>query len=477
MELFQKQPTLGLIIGNRGFFPDVLVAEGRERILKVLTNAGVKVVTLSSEDTKCGAVENLEDAEKCARLFKSHADEIDGIIVTLPNFGDERAVAEALRIAGLKVPVLVHAFPDEVDKLDPEHRRDSFCGKISLCNNLVQYGIPFTDTTLHVEAPETKEFQEDLRKFIAICRIIKGLKGIKLGAVGARPAAFNTVRFSEKILESYGISVETLDLSEIIAKAQTLADEEEMVFAELKRLQDIFNPKQVPEKALQKMAKLSAALRQWIKETRVVAFGFQCWTALERIYGIVPCAVMSLLSEAGIPSACETDVMGALSMYVLQLASQKPAALLDWNNNFGDDPNKLILFHCSNIPYSFFNTYEMSYQHIIAGTVGKENTYGTVVGHIAPGPATFLRLSTFDKEGVIAGIVAEGRFTEDRVKTFGGYGVAEIQGLRSVLRAIVKYGFEHHVAVTKVHVGEVVREALEKYLGWNILECKAEGNV
>lgn len=462
-------PTLGVIFGNRGFFPDTLVEEGRSRMLSALSVAGVKVITLGPEDTKCGAVETREDAFKCAALFRKHAEEIDGILVSLPNFGDERAVADAIRLSGLSVPVLVQAFPDELDKLDPAGRRDAFCGKISLCNNLVQYGINFTNTSIHVEAPESPTFKRDLENFLAICRIVKGLRGLRLGAVGARPAAFNTVRFSEKLLERYGISVETVDLSEIIAHAQALDSRAADVVRELSLLRETFQPQGIPETALGKMARLSVALKSWIEKAGVDAIALQCWTAIEELYGVVPCAIMSLLSEIGIPSACETDVMGALSMYVLQLASKSPAALMDWNNNFGDDLNKVILFHCSNFPTSFFLRCTMSYQHIIAGTVGKENTFGTVVGKVAPGPATFLRLSTVDQEGSIAGVVAEGRFTDDEVETFGGYGVAEIPGLQNLLYVYTAHGFEHHVAVTKAAVGKVVTEALNKYLGWRIL--------
>jgi L-fucose isomerase-like protein len=464
-----KRPCIGLIVGNRNFFPDALVEEGRRRILSVLEEAGIGVVTLSTEDTKFGAVERREDAEKCARLFREHAEEIEGIIITLPNFGDERAAAEAVRLSGLNVPVLVHAFPDELGKLDPDHRRDAFCGKISLCNSLKQFGIEFTDTTLHVEAPESQEFKKDLENFLATCRVVKGLKAARLGAVGARPTAFNTVRYSEKLLESYGITVETLDLSEVIARANKLDKESPKVKRELEQLRGTFQLEGTPNEALQKMARLSAILKEWIVAEEIDAFAFQCWTAIEEIYGIVPCAVMSLFSESMIPAACEVDVMGALAMYVLELASGQPAALMDWNNNFGDDPDKIILFHCSNFPPSFFANCKMSYQHIIAGTVGKENTYGTVVGKVASGPATFLRLSTLDTEGQIAGVVTEGNFTDEGVKTFGGYGVAQIPGLRPLLREIVRKGLEHHIAVTKAHVGKAVAEALKTYLAWEII--------
>ena len=168
------------------------------------------------------------------------------------------------------------------------------------------------------------------------------------------------------------------------------------------------------------------------------------------------------------PSACETDVAGLVGMYVLQAASGQPAALLDWNNNFGDDPNKGVVFHCSNLPKSFFSAHRMDYQEIIAGTVGKDNTFGTIVGRIAPGPFTYCRVSTDDLRGVISGYVGEGRFTEDTLDTFGGYGVIEVPDFQSLLTLICRRGFEHHVAATRASVAGAIEEALGNYLGWEM---------
>src|SRR6266478_4217981 len=160
---------LGIIVGNRGFFPAHLCESGRRDILRVLEQEGIKSVTLAPDATKFGAVESLSDAQKCADLFKAHRDEIDGILVTLPNFGDERAVANTLRWANLDVPVLIHAFNDDAAKMTIRDRRDSFCGKMSVCNNLRQYGIPYSLTRLHTAAPDNPDFRADLRRFAATC--------------------------------------------------------------------------------------------------------------------------------------------------------------------------------------------------------------------------------------------------------------------------------------------------------------------
>lgn len=466
----RRTETFGVIVGNRNFFPDRLVEQGRRQLLDALEEAGYQVVALSPEDTPYGAVETRRDAERCARLFSNRKEAIDGIIVTLPNFGDEKAAADALRISGMDVPILIHAYPDEIGKLDIENRRDAFCGKLSLCNNLVQYGIPFSSTTLHVESPECDTFKDDLKAFAGICNVVKGLRKARLGMVGARPTAFNTVRFSEKILEHEGITVETVDLSEIIAQVQGFDRAASGVKRELKKIKDYIATEGIPETALKKMAKLSVALSEWIEKNALDAVAIQCWTALEEIYGIVPCTVMSMLSENMIPSACEADIMGALSMYALELAAGTPAALADWNNNYGEDENKVITFHCSNFPKSFFTDARMSFQAIIANDVGKENTYGTCVGRISPGPATFFRLSSDDLRGRITSYLAEGGYTDDAVDTFGGYGVAEIGNLQGLMKYIVERGFEHHVAVVKGHVGAIVKEAIGKYLGWDLCD-------
>jgi L-fucose isomerase-like protein len=175
-----------------------------------------------------------------------------------------------------------------------------------------------------------------------------------------------------------------------------------------------------------------------------------------------------MMSESLVPSACEVDITGLLSMYILQLAGQSPSALLDWNNNYADDPNKCVLFHCSNLPKSFFTSNKMDYQEIIAGSVGKENTYGTIVGRIKPGDATFCRASTDDMDGIIRVYVGDGKFTNDKLDSFGGYGVMKIDNLQELLEYICLMGFEHHVAVNLSRSADAIAEALGNYLGWDV---------
>lgn len=463
-----KKCTFGVIVGNRGFFPDELADSGRKNILTILKKKGYKTICLTGRSTPFGAVESHADAEKCAQLFKKHASQIDGIILTLPNFGDEKEIANAIRYANLNVPVLIHAEPDDAKKMKITHRRDSFCGKISVCNNLRQFGIPYSLTQFHTESLDSAEFTEDLLYFDAVCRIVKHMRSARIGAIGARPAAFNTVRYSEKILQKYGVAVEPVDLSEILGMADALNDKDAAVTRKRNKITSYVACSKIPVAALNKMARFGVAIDSWVKENNIDATAIQCWTALEEYFGITPCTIMSMMSHSLMPSACEVDVCGALSMYAMSVATGTPSALADWNNNYGDDPDKCVLFHCSNFPTDILKNSKMEHQAIIAGSVGKKNTYGTCVGRVQTGAFTFTRITTDDTAGTIRAYTGEGEFTNDPLTTFGGYGVAFIPNLQNLLDYICMEGFEHHVALNMKPVADAITEAFATYLDWEV---------
>lgn len=463
-----KQMTFGLVVGNRGFFPGHLVKTGRDEILAVIKKSGYDVIALGADDTRYGAVESREESKKLADLFRANRDKIDGIIVTLPNFGDERAIADALRMAELNVPILIQAFPDTASRMTISDRRDSFCGKMSVCNNLQQFGVRYSLTTLHTESPSSDAFAKDLAWFAAVCRVANGMRRLRVGAIGARPVAFNTVRYSEKILENNSITVAPIDLSEIFGRIDKMKDDDPAAQAKLKSIRDYVSTNDVPATALMKMAKLGAVIEQWMRANDLDISAVQCWTSMEEYFGVVPCTLMSMMSNDLLSSACEVDIAGVLGMHALRLASETPSALLDWNNNYGDDPNKAVCFHCSNLPKHFFQSVRMDFQEIIAGTVGKANTFGTVVGRVKAGPMTYARFSTDDLSGRVRGYLGQGAFTTDPLETFGGAGVVEIPRLQNLLHYICENGFEHHVAANLSSTAAAVHEAATKYLGWQM---------
>jgi len=460
--------TLGVILGNRDFFPDVLIGEARRDLKKLFGELSIEPVWLSEQDTKLGAVETWADAQKCGDLLRSNRDRIDGILVCLPNFGDEKGIADSMRLGDLRVPILVHACPDDLDQFGLNRRRDAFCGKISACNNLRQYGFKFSLTRDHTVSILNSRFREDLEQFVAVCRVIRGLSRVRIGAIGARPNAFNTTRYSEKLLEASGISVSTIDLSEVFGNAVKISDSDRRVKHRVEQIRGYADASRVPDEAILKMAKFALVVDEWMQSLGISATAIQCWSSLQKNYGVNVCTIMSMMSEQMLPSACEVDIAGVVSMYALQLASGRPSALVDWNNNYGDDPDKCVLFHCGNWAKDFVPEVRIATAPILGTTLGEENTFGAMEGRTGSGPLTFGRISTDDASGRIKAYVGEGEFTDDPLDTFGTRAVVRVPALSSLMHVVCQNGFEHHAAMNRSHSAAVVSEALGRYMGWQI---------
>lgn len=461
-------PVLGVIIGNRDFFPDKLVSEARDDLLKLSEATRVELVMLDPAATKLGGVETHSDARKCAELFRQHRSRIDGILVCLPNFGDEKGVADTIKLSELNVPVLVQAYPDDLDRLDVARRRDGFCGKISVCNNLRQAGIRFSLTRKHVVHPLDASFRADFERFLAVCRVVRGLRKVRIGAVGARPGAFNTVRYSEKILERNGISVTTVDLSEILGQAAKLDAKHSRVTGKIDEIKAYASTKLVPADRLTQMARLGVVLDDFVSANYLDATAIQCWTSVQQNHGCNVCTSMSMMSESFLPSACEVDVTGVLTMYGMQLASNSPSALVDWNNNYGADENKCVLFHCGNWAKSFLPDITVSNAPILGSTLGVENTWGALDGRTPASPLTYGRFTTDDVSGVIRAYVGEGDLTNDELKTFGNRAVARVPKLQKLMQHVCREGFEHHVVMNASRTADVLAEACREYLQWEV---------
>ena len=471
MRIMEKQTTFGLIVGTRGFFNAELAVGVRAKLLESLEAQGYGYVITPQDATPAGAIETRDQAKMAARLFREHAEEIDGVIVVLPNFGDELGIVETLDTAKLNVPVLVQACDDELDKLSVLERRDAFCGKLSVCNNLYQYGIPFTNTSTHTYPIDSELFRDDVDFFARVCRVVNGLRKARIGAIGARPAAFQTVRYSEKLLQAAGITVVPVDLSEIIFGAQSLSDGDPAVQAKVEQVKDYGTiPDDIPEGNILRQAKLSLTIERWMEENECDASAVECWDSVQKNYGCATCLAMAMMGDRLLPSACEVDVAGAVSMYALLLASGNPPSFQDWNNNYGDDREMCINTHCSNWPKSFMQReVEVSNLDVLGNTLGPDNCFGAVKGQAAPGPVTFFRVSTDDTWGAIKAYLGEGMMTDDPVGNFqGGAAVLRIRGLQALLDYVCKNGFEHHVAVARGRVAHVLNEAIETYLDWDL---------
>ena len=466
-----KKMCFGVIIGTRAYFNSALAKDVRAQLLKTLDELGYDYVILPEDATPTGSssIETREDALKCAELFRQHRDEIDGIIVSLPNFGFEIGIINAISAAELNVPVLVQACDDDNDKVDLDHRRDAFCGKISVCNNLYQYGIPFTDTTLHTYSIYSDLLKKDLVKFAGVCRVVNGLRHCRIGQIGTRPLGFNTCRASEKLLQKYGITVVPADLSEVIFAAQKLALDDPRVLAKLEEVKAYAHIPEAYQDKLANQVRFGVAVEDWIAANDVDAVALQCWDSLEKNYKCAPCITMAMLGDRLIPSACETDVAGAVSMYALTLAAGTPSALADWNNNFAEDRNMCVCTHCGNFPKSFSKaSVELGPLGVLGRTLGKVDTFGAVFSKVAAGDFTFFRISTDDARGVIKAYTGEGDITNDPYDMNGCIAVTRVNNLQKLMKHICRNGFEHHVGLVRGHVADILEEAVGNYLGWDL---------
>jgi L-fucose isomerase-like protein len=468
--LLTEKTSFGVIIGTRGFFNSELAKQGRKTLLAKLKKLGYGALILPENATPTGAVETVEDAGKCAKFFQANRDKIHGIIVALPNFGDELGIVNTLNQAKLNVPLLIQASDDELDKVDVKHRRDSFCGKLSVCNNLYQYGIPFTDTSFHTVALESDTFTQDIHFFARVCRVVNGLRNARIGAIGARPGAFQTMRISEKLLQWSGITVVTVDLSEILGNASRMDSASPLLKGKVQEIREYGSiPSTIKNENIVKQARLSIAMEEWIAANNIDAAGVQCWTSVQQNYGCATCLSMSMCGEKLIPCACEVDIGGVLAMYGLVLATGQPAALLDWNNNYGADRDMCVNTHCSSYPKSFINNaVEISNLDVLGESLGAENCFGAVKGKVSAGDMTFFRIDTDDVAGRVRAYLGEGVFTDDPFNMAGGIAVCRIHDLQRLLKFMCKYGFEHLVGMVRSHCASVIREAVETYLGWDL---------
>ncbi len=461
-----KKLTFALYFGNRGFFPGELIAGARKEVKEAVESLGYKTLIMDEGLTRYGAVETVQEGKAYAAFLKENEGEYDGVILSLPNFGDENGAITALK--DCNVPILIQAYPDEIGKMDFSSRRDAFCGKFSIMDVFYQYGLPFTVFEPHTVHPSTDTFKEQTEKFAGVCRVVKGMKNLTVGAIGARTTAFKTVRFDELTLQKYGITTEAYDLSELFGRVGKIETNTEQFISKKERLKGYTNWTGVPEDKIDMLSKIGVAIDDMINEYELDCIALRCWEEMEKVLKVSPCVLLSELNDRGIVAACELDVCNAIPMMALSLASKNPATCLDWNNNYGDDLEKCILFHCGPVPQSLMEEKGLVIEHkMFAKSFGQGCGFGCNIGRIAASPMTFSSSKT--ENGKLIFYTGKGKFTGDPIEDgfFGCGGVARINGLQGKLISIGKQGFRHHVAVTFGNVEEVILEAFT-YLGYEI---------
>ena len=457
-----------LYFGNRGFMPAELIEGAREDMIKAVLSAGHEVLVMDKNATRYGAVETREEGRIYHDWLKSHEGEYDGVILCMPIFIDENGAVAALQDAN--VPVLMQAYPDEIGKMDFKHRRDAFCGKFSVTDVFYQYKIPFTVLKPHVVHPLSDAFKQNLNDFAAVCRVVKGMKRFNLGCIGARTTAFKTVRFDEVTLQRYGINVESFDLSELIFKVNGKADDDKKVLEKKSVLENYADFSRVPEKNKLTLAKVSAVIDEYIDEYKLDAITLRCWNEMETILRVCPCVLISELNDRGIVCSCEIDLCSAITMRAMALASGMPTACLDWNNNYGDDENKVILFHCGPVAQTLMDGKGTVTEHKMFAKGDPGSGWGSNEGRIKAFDMTFS--NCFTENGKLKVYSSEAKFTGEPIEKeyFGCGGVAEIADLQNKLLKLAKGGFKHHTTVGVGHIKSVLTEAFKTYLGYEIVD-------
>lgn len=461
--------TFALFFGNRGFFPESLIASARQELTGRLSGLGYGTLLAEEGATRYGAVETPAEGRIYAEFLARNRGKYQGVILCLPNFGDETGAVEALRDCG--VPIYILAYPDELDKMDFASRRDAFCGKFSIMDVFTQYGIPFTVFPPHTLHPSSAEFAQQLQDFAAVCRVVAGMKRCTVGAIGARTTAFKTVRFDELTLQKYGITTESFDLSEIIHRVQLLDEKAAACKEKSERLRNYTDFSAVPSKNFSNLVKLAVVLDEVIAENHLDALALRCWLELEKVLQVAPCVLLSELNDRGFPAACELDVGNAVAMHALHLATGNSPACLDWNNNYDDDQDKCILFHCGPVAQSLMTAKGQVIDHpMFAKALGAGCGYGCNIGRIAPMQFSFASSTTQD--GKLTFYLGEGEFTTDPIpqEFFGCAGVAHIEQLQQKLYRLGYAGYRHHVSVAPGKVGVALREAFTRYLNYDLTE-------
>ena len=461
--------TFALFFGNRGFFPESLIAEARNELSSRVRELGFGVLMADADATRYGAVETPEEGRTYAKFLAANPGQFQGVILCLPNFSDETGAVEALRDCG--VPIFVVAYPDEMDQMDFNSRRDAFCGKFSIMDVFLQYGIPFTAFPPHTLHPASELFATQLNDFAMVCQVVAGMKRCTVGAIGARTTAFKTVRCDELTLQKYGITTEVFDLSEVIYRVEQLDYSSTACCEKAERLGNYTDFSAVPEENFANLVKLGVILDELIAENHLDALALRCWIELEKTLHIAPCVLLSELNDRGLPAACELDVANAVAMYALHLATGQPPVCLDWNNNYGNDPDKCILFHCGSVAQSLMTAKGKVIDHpMFAKALGAGCGYGCNVGRIAPTPFSFASATTQD--GKLRFYLGEGEFTGDPIppEFFGCAGVAQIDDLQQKLYQMGYAGYRHHVSVSPGRVATALREAFTRYLNYDLTE-------
>ena len=459
---------LGIVAVSRDCFPMTL-SEGRR-------SAIVKEYSKMGEIYECPVcIENEKDMLKALEDVKAAG--CNSLVIYLGNFGPESS--ETLLAKLFDGPVMYCAAAEESENDLLDGRGDAYCGVLNLSYNLklreIKAYIP------EYPVGDAVDCAKMIKDFLPIARTILALKNLKIISFGPRPQDFLACNAPIKRLYDLGVEIEENSELDLFAAFNAHAGDERIPEVVKDMEKELGEGNKKPE-ILEKLAQYELTLLDWVEAHKgsreYVAISGKCWPAFQTEFKFVPCYVNSRLASRGIPVSCEVDIYGVLSEYIGACVSEDAVTLLDINNSVPRDmydkeisgktpysfTDTFMGFHCGNTPACKLSFCEMKYQKIMARSLPKEFTNGTLEGDIVPGDITFFRLqSTADSHLKV--YVAQGEVLPVATRSFGGIGVFAIPEMGRFYRhVLIEDNYPHHGAVAFGHHGKALFEIF-KYLG------------
>ena len=478
-------PTVnpGIVAVSRDCFPLKLSSDRKDAVVKALTSRGLKPFAAST------MVENEKDVLKALEELKKA--NVNALVIYLGNFGPEGP--ETLLAKKFDGPVMFVAAAEEGSLMDS--RGDAYCGMLNASYNIGLRNLKVYIPEYPVGIPD--EVADMICGFMPIARVLIGLASLKIITFGPRPFDFLACNAPIKPLYDLGIEVQENSELDLYASFNAHKDDKRIdaVVEDMKKELGIGNKH---PGVLPRLAQFEITLEDWVENNAgacdYVTLASKCWPAFQTQFGFVPCYVNSRMAAKGIPVACETDIYGALSEYILTAAAEAPPTILDINNTVPKEMYEIhkkaldgythcdlfMGFHCGNTSACHLKAPEMKHQLIMKRALEPDGepdiTRGTLEGQLKPGQVTLFRLQS-TAGGVLRSYIAQGEIKDIAPESFGGIGVIAIpQMARFYRHVLIEDNYPHHTAAAFSHVGKVLFDIM-KILGVGKISYNQPANL
>jgi len=461
---------IGFVPSHRSPFDKKWAIEMRNRTIKSIEAnvSDVELVYPDSTITDGALVTSKEDACRVIELFKEK--NIKGLIIGMMTFGEELPnllIAEAFE----NLPVFVFGTKEGPFTEDGNRKSDSFCGTISTASGLARRNINFDFSGIHF--PEENEFLENIQRFVKVVNACDNFKGMRIGAIGPRPAPFETCAINEMdLITKFRIKVIPFTLLKLKADLEKI--EFTNIIDKFEQIKKFYNCSLSDDNMIAKSAKLEHILGKYAQEENLSGFGVQCWTAIQEEIGISPCLSMGRMTDKGIMCACEVDILGAITMVIqhnLTMNKDVPH-FIDWTIQNQEDENTFLAWHCGNAPVSLkcgSCIPEIKSHSILGQQIGYDKSFGTAEFQLKEGNVTINRLVEIN--GIFKMLSVKGDTVPDNRNLRGSWKWVKVKDLKKLYRTIIESGFTHHASMIFNDVSKEVKTFC-KFAGIDIVEVQ-----